>query len=148
MRFRPPKLLSFPRLGWLTVALFLLPITTAALRIFGFQRTHKFMAIDTVAQFSGQLSARNSDIDNIVYALHAIENRIYEFNCLSRALVAWFLLSMRGVESTIRYGVRKGDDEASFASHAWLEIDGRIVIGGEGSAQSYVPLEFPNKPID
>jgi hypothetical protein len=57
--------------------------------------------------------------------------------CLVRALAGRILLMRRGVPSTIRFGVRKGP--SGLEAHAWLIVNGEILLGGEGAAD-YVPL--------
>jgi len=43
--------------------------------------------------------------------------------CLSRSLVLWALLRAQGVDSELRFGVRRvGDD---LEAHAWVEHQGR-----------------------
>jgi hypothetical protein len=143
MRFHRPKQLTFLRLRLAATVGIALALVAPALRLFGFQRTQRFLAPFTVAQTNCGFEARKAHIDNVIYALDALENRAYRFNCLSRALVASVFLARRGVPSQIRFGVRK--DNEKFGSHAWLELDGQVLVGGEGSAQAYVPLEFPSK---
>jgi hypothetical protein len=55
--------------------------------------------------------------------------------CLTQALVVKLLFSRRGLDATLRIGVRKVNDE--IAAHAWVESDGHIVIGGRTSPYRY-----------
>jgi hypothetical protein len=57
--------------------------------------------------------------------------------CLTEALALSWLLSRRGIATNIRIGVahRHGD----LAAHAWLEQDGRVILGKEDAA-AYAPL--------
>ncbi|HTE44955.1 MAG TPA: lasso peptide biosynthesis B2 protein [Gemmatimonadaceae bacterium] len=52
--------------------------------------------------------------------------------CLVRALVAEQLLAEAGYASVLRLGVATTTDGA-FMAHAWLECDGRVLIGGDTS---------------
>jgi hypothetical protein len=52
--------------------------------------------------------------------------------CLAVALVAQSLLMRHGYESRFCIGVRRSEDRA-FAAHAWLERDGRVIVGGPPS---------------
>lgn len=47
--------------------------------------------------------------------------------CLKEALVLSALLGQRGVSATLRIGVSRS--QGGFAAHAWVEQDGRIVLG-------------------
>ena len=57
--------------------------------------------------------------------------------CLKEALALSWLLSRRGIATTLRIGVahRHGD----LAAHAWLERNGRIILG-KADADAYAPL--------
>ena len=50
-------------------------------------------------------------------------------NCLARALAAKLMLARFGYRSELRVGALKNETEA-FAAHAWLEAEGRIIVGG------------------
>ena len=61
--------------------------------------------------------------------------------CLTQALVTQFFLWRRGDDSTTMHiGVTKGEDGGLLA-HAWLENEGRVIIGGTGSPERYKRLE-------
>lgn len=63
--------------------------------------------------------------------------------CLPQALAAHVLLGRRGYPSEIRFGVAK-DPAGKFEAHAWVECQGRVVIGGAG-LERYTPLMDPQK---
>jgi hypothetical protein len=64
-------------------------------------------------------------------------------NCLAQALAGQALLARRGIATQLRIGVAK-DAAGRFTAHAWVECDGRILIGGAGAAQftALPPLEW------
>jgi hypothetical protein len=51
-------------------------------------------------------------------------------SCLTLALAAEVLLRRHGYDACLRIGVSKSDAGA-LKAHAWVESEGRIVIGGE-----------------
>ena len=55
-------------------------------------------------------------------------------NCLVQSLAAQTMLARRGYSSHLRIGVAK-DEEGRLKAHAWVECDGKIVIGGAGASQ-------------
>ena len=57
--------------------------------------------------------------------------------CLTEALALSWLLSQQGIATSLRIGVacRHGD----FSAHAWLEQNGRIILG-KADADAYKPL--------
>lgn len=60
-------------------------------------------------------------------------------HCLAQALAGAALLNQLGLRAEIRLGV---DNQYGFAAHAWLECDGRIVIGAREAAR-YASLPLP-----
>lgn len=60
-------------------------------------------------------------------------------NCLAQALAGAALLRQLGLQAEIRLGV---DNQAGFAAHAWLECDGRIILGAR-EAERYASLPLP-----
>jgi len=60
--------------------------------------------------------------------------------CLAAALVGQALLSRHGHPARLRIGVRREQDR-TFAAHAWLESEGKVVVGGPASViDRYKPL--------
>lgn len=53
-----------------------------------------------------------------------------DHGCLSQALLGELLLVRQGVPARMRVGVRKGS-EGDLQAHAWVEVNGKVVIGGE-----------------
>jgi hypothetical protein len=59
--------------------------------------------------------------------------------CLVQAIAGGWLIGREGGTSVIRFGVAKDSDTSAFKAHAWLEHEGRILIGG-GTAGEYSTL--------
>ncbi len=60
--------------------------------------------------------------------------------CLATALVAQAMLQRHGHHASLRVGVRR-DADGAFRAHAWLEREGRVVVGGPPALiGSYMPL--------
>ena len=51
--------------------------------------------------------------------------------CLADAITGQLMLRRRHVPSTIVFGLARRDGE--WCNHAWLEVDGRTVLGGPGT---------------
>lgn len=58
--------------------------------------------------------------------------------CLVQALATQALLARRGLPARLLIGLTQGAD-GHFEGHAWVESDGRIVMG-KGGHERYVPL--------
>ena len=54
--------------------------------------------------------------------------------CLTQAMAAQWLFAWFGHPTLLRIGVVKGTDK-SLRAHAWLESEGRVVVGGESLEQ-------------
>jgi hypothetical protein len=79
----------------------------------------------------------------IVWAVEAVSRRIPRATCLTQALSAKLLLRCFGQHAQLCLGVAR-TSAGTFRAHAWLERDGRPVLGGAG-IQSFVRLpELPD----
>jgi hypothetical protein len=83
-----------------------------------------------VRQEVGKLS-----VEEIVLSVEQASQFVLAATCLTKALAAKMLLSRCGYSSTLRIGVYSCN---GFAAHAWIERNGRIILGG--SARQYRPL--------
>jgi hypothetical protein len=68
--------------------------------------------------------------DRIAWAANAVDTRLPHSTCLTRALAASLLLTLHGHPATLRLGVTRAGGE--LAAHAWLESNGRAVVGEAG----------------
>jgi hypothetical protein len=60
-------------------------------------------------------------------------------SCLTQALTIKVMLARLGQPATLRIGVVKSDD-GRLKAHAWVESDGRILIGEGGDLSRYAVL--------
>jgi hypothetical protein len=72
--------------------------------------------------------------DQVVWAVTTVNDRLprWATTCLSSALAMQALLARRGLLSRVHVGVRRGP-LGELAAHAWVERDGRILIGGSAA---------------
>jgi hypothetical protein len=59
-------------------------------------------------------------------------------SCLTQALATQILLARRGQISSLQIGVTKSDGE--FKAHAWVESEGKIIIGQVRGLRNYTVL--------
>lgn len=78
------------------------------------------------------------DDARIAWAIGAADRLVPRSTCLVRALAAQGLFARHGHPSEVRLGVTGGGGRP-FEAHAWLERDGRVVIGAQALSR-YVPL--------
>jgi hypothetical protein len=88
--------------------------------------------------------ARDTDREGrILWAVGAVNRRLFpDRPCLTQALAARYLLARRGVATRLHIGVARGDGGV-LSAHAWLERDGRVLIGGDQSRSRYQVLAGP-----
>ena len=87
-----------------------------------------------VADTSNRLSAH--DLTSLVTAAACYIPRA---TCLTQALVADAVLRWYGYAPELKIGVGRGEADR-FQAHAWVEIDGKVVIGDLPALDQYTPL--------
>ncbi len=137
------KVLRFFRLPltdqWLVMrAVFLVSGVRLALHLFGFPAVYRLLS-----RFGGLNPEQAFDLNEVQRILRyvdAVSNVLLTRRpCLTRALVAQLLLTRRNFPTTLRLGVSRSA-EGKFEAHAWLEHDGRIVIGYLPDLSRFTPL--------
>ena len=79
------------------------------------------------------------EITSIVRAVKAASRFVPKATCLTQALAASWLIRRHGQSSDLVIGVAK-DDRSQLIAHAWLEKDGRIILGKHPEQGRFVPL--------
>jgi hypothetical protein len=77
----------------------------------------------------------------IVWSVEVTSRYVPRATCLTQAIAAQTLLARRGYRSQLRIGVAR-DRDGSFIAHAWVEHEGRIVLG-QREGQEFTPLPSP-----
>lgn len=78
-------------------------------------------------------------VSEIVRSVSFASRYVPYASCLTQALAARRLLRRYGQNADLKIGVAK--DNGNFEAHAWLEIDGRIVLGKQRRHSRYAVLE-------
>jgi hypothetical protein len=73
----------------------------------------------------------------IAWAVRAASRRVPRATCLVQALTVQLLLARHGYVSVLRVGVKR--DDGAFKAHAWVEFQGRVVVGADGHS-GFMPL--------
>ena len=82
----------------------------------------------------------------LAWGVNAIGKRVLGSRpCLTQALVVQFMLWRRGIDTELRIGVDKSEGE--LIAHAWVMLDGKVLIGGELSETKYQVLPHLQKKI-
>lgn len=96
---------------------------------------YSFPKLQQKIQEMGKRDSGSVESDKLVWAVQATSPYVLGSTCLTNALTGQVLLSRNGYPSTLRIGVM---NEAQFEAHAWLEMEGEVVLGV--SEKEYVPL--------
>lgn len=68
--------------------------------------------------------------EQVVWAVETSGNLLPRARtCLTKALTVQVLLHRRGLPARLHIGAVRGDD-GQFLAHAWVESEGRVIIGG------------------
>ena len=126
-----------------TEAFFLLALFRIALAIFSVRR---ILHAITHSQTTEPLPEATPDEPTLNAALRvrwAVEavtrNSAARFVCFPQTLAGYTMLRLRGVPSTMVYGVARSP-EGDLIAHTWLSVGDRIVLGGEGSG-AFTPID-------
>jgi Transglutaminase-like superfamily len=114
----------------------LVSLASVTLRLLPFTIVQRLVEIRTVP--SGRMYDRHP-IERCLWAIGVAGRYVPGTSCLSLALAGRAVLKKQGYPARIHIGVSR-DHKCSFAAHAWLESQGRIVIGGDDSALLFAPL--------
>ncbi|MBE9227079.1 lasso peptide biosynthesis B2 protein [Phormidium sp. LEGE 05292] len=124
--WRKLKELSWSELMLLMQAFLLLPLVAFGIKFFGFRRFYGIMANfnDRKDRLQGREGIKQA---RTIAKLVEIASRygLYKPNCLQKSLLLWWLLRRQGMESVLRIGVRK--QQENLAAHAWVECQGCVL---------------------
>lgn len=77
--------------------------------------------------------------DQIRWAMHHAQRVVPRATCLPQAVAAEALLTRGGLPAHLQIGVKKTSD-GKITAHAWVESDGRIVVGDLRDLDAYTRL--------
>ncbi|KOP22751.1 hypothetical protein AMR41_30245 [Hapalosiphon sp. MRB220] len=78
-------------------------------------------------------------IHKIVWAVNIASRYMLGVKCLARALTTQFLMNRYSHPCQLRIGVAK-DKTGILEAHAWIEHQGKIVIGNLSDLSRFIPL--------
>jgi hypothetical protein len=93
-----------------------------------------------------QVEAAAVSPNSITRIVEAVSARVPGASCLTQALSARLLLAHFGYSSRLCLGVARGS--RGFRAHAWLEHDGKVIIGGNIDGFTRLPeLSVGRSPL-
>lgn len=124
----------------MTGAFVMLSLLRLALAVLPYRKVRQVMAA-SVARYperSMQLIAYETEM---VWAIERVGRYLVgKKPCLPQALALQWFLRRKGIVTRLHIGVKK-DGEQGIAAHAWLEKNGRVLIGGSESPQDFERLQ-------
>ena len=124
------------------IALFLLPIVSLSLRIFGFNNVYRFMLDkkSSRSQPPKTVLEENDEINEIVSVVNRAHWRFFRgITCLPKNLVLWWLLKERGIKTRLVIGVKRSTD--GIIGHAWIEQNGELINEKRKVADEYTVIQ-------
>ena len=85
------------------------------------------------------VGGNDPSITEIVRTVRSCSRYVPYASCLTQALAAKRLMDNAGHAASIKFGVRQAG--GSFEAHAWLEVDGKIVLGKQPFHYRYAVLK-------
>lgn len=82
-------------------------------------------------------------VRRIASSVRRVSRYVPAATCLTQALATQILLAHRGQVSNLRIGVSKGQ-EGELKAHAWVESEGKIVMGNRSNLVGYAVLSPMN----
>lgn len=137
-RWRPFAKLR-PREQWMCFKAFgVLVVTAWGLRCLGFNRC--YAALQRMAGPAESPPQAREQAEQIWQLLKLTSMYgPYRGTCLSRSLALWWLLRRRGIETELRFGVRRQHNRIQ--AHAWVECQGRPLNAGRRVHERYAAFE-------
>ena len=104
----------------------LLGLIRLGLELFPFSTLRKLL--DRLRPILGGFEKESSE-EHLVWAVTVVSRYIPMATCLAQALTAQFLLQQVGHQACLHIGVEEAE-KGGLKAHAWVESQGRILIGG------------------
>ena len=104
----------------------LLGVIRLGLELFPFSTLRKLL--DRLKPKLGSFKEEFSE-EQLVWSVSVVSRYIPKATCLAQALTAQLLLQQAGHQACLHIGVEEGE-QGSIKAHAWVESQGRILIGG------------------
>jgi Transglutaminase-like superfamily len=134
------KLKTLLRMSWgdrfrILITFILLAMIRLGLWLLPFQ-----MLVQGLEKFGRLASPSLSiSISHIVWMVNVSSRYMPGVKCLARALTTKVLLNRYGYSSELRIGVAK-NEQGELEAHAWVEYQGKVIVGGLSTLSRFVPL--------
>jgi len=121
----------------------LIAISRIGLRCLRFRWMNRWIERESAARRSKRVRSSSESVEEIAWAI-GIASRAIPASCLAQAMAGTILLARRGHAASLHLGVMRGPQE-SLGAHAWVECDGRVVLGRNDRFEEYTALGAINR---
>ncbi len=129
---------------WLIQTVCWLPVVVILLRLLGLRRcvslggrTSKVVGAEVWVETAGYQQVDRVDRAALLTAA-AARHGLARGTCLSRSLTLWWMLRSRGIQGSLRIGVRK--PQQRLEAHAWVEYEDRILGDSSAVRLKFIPI--------
>ena len=142
-------LLKFTRLSQierilLVKAVTLMAVIRIGLLVIPFKRLYRLVS-EAGKKNSGRHNSDPEYQKHVVYAISRASKYFHGNNtCLIQSVVGLYLLEKNGISTKLCIGVVK-NDSGGLCAHAWVESNGKIIIGGTKSPLNFMTLTSLSK---
>jgi hypothetical protein len=99
----------------------LVPLVELGVRTIGFKRV--FNLLNRFPEKTSDATEKTKLFNKHGFHMHLFQRNFpYLGRCLARSLTAWFLLKKKGIETELKFGMKKENGE--LLAHAWIEYEG------------------------
>ena len=138
-RIRKLLLLSWSDRWLLAQSMFWLIFIKLGLYVFRFQTLCEMLTKAAKKSFI-KGDPDQGRLDSVVWAIGKSSRLLPgEVNCLPKALAAQVMLSQRGYDVEVVIGARR-NDRRQLNAHAWIEYQGKVIIGDVDDLAQFAPL--------
>lgn len=117
----------------------LLLIIRIGLSLCTFQKVRRLLLCVPPASHNAHQNRRET-LSRFVWAAQIVGKKLLGHNrCLPEALAIHMLYQRYAMPADLRIGVTKRPD-GQLVAHAWVESEGKVVIGGDQSPVQFTPL--------
>ncbi len=116
----------------LITSLFVVTLMRLALWIIPFRLLRKIL--EHSFRSPGLIDGKISSPQEVAWAVRATSPYVPKATCLVQALSLKALLAWEGIPTDLAIGVTNSDSSGIMA-HAWVELDGTVLIGGQDLGQ-------------
>jgi len=120
-------------------------VIRAGLWVLPFKWVKRYLAINNSAK-SQDDSADWIVITSVTNKVKTCSRFVPYATCLTQALTTHSVLNRQGASSELKIGVAK-DGNGKFEAHAWLEVNGKIIIGKIPRHQRFAVLDSSNLAV-